>query len=176
MGLGNNGSKVLYSLKLPSRANVATIAVHLRQSEITSADPANHSASDRPVIYVDANNVINVVSRKAVDPVAHTANFLKEWSQEGFIVVPVCDGPRPQSKQQTNKSRAVRQKAKHKSVILRQDLRRIFQLCRHIQGNKVLAIHKNIFDKLMACNFGLIWCSNILEVRPAMCSSLLKVQ
>ena len=125
MGLGNNGSKVLYSLKLPSRANVATIAVHLRQSEITSADPANHSASDRPVIYVDANNVINVVSRKAVDPVAHTANFLKEWSQEGFIVVPVCDGPRPQSKQQTNKSRAVRQKAKHKSVILRQDLRRI---------------------------------------------------
>mmetsp|Transcript_2516 Transcript_2516/g.3779 ORF Transcript_2516/g.3779 Transcript_2516/m.3779 type:complete len:421 (-) Transcript_2516:23-1285(-) len=145
MGLGNNGSKVLYSLKLPSRANVATIAVHLRQSEITSADPANHSASDRPVIYVDANNVINVVSRKAVDPVAHTANFLKEWSQEGFIVVPVCDGPRPQSKQQTNKSRAVRQKAKHKSVILRQDLRRISQQLK--DGGVDAATRKRLEDE-----------------------------
>jgi len=121
MGLGNNGSSVLYNLKLQSRKDVATIAVHLRQSDIATAD----TMADRPVIYVDANNAINVVSRNTVNPVAHTAAFLKEWSREGFIVVPVCDGPRPQSKQQTNMSRAVRQKAKHNSVILRQDLRSI---------------------------------------------------
>ena len=122
MGLGSNGSKVLHYLVLESRKDVATIASYLRQSKTTTAD----TVADRPVIYVDANNVVNVASRNAVNRVAHTAAFLKEWAQEGLILVPVCDGPRPQSKQQTkHKSRAVRQKAKHNAVILRQDLRRI---------------------------------------------------
>lgn len=130
MGLGSNGSKVLHYLVLESRKDVATIASYLRQSKTTTAD----TVADRPVIYVDANNVVNVVSRNAVNRVAHTAAFLKEWAQEGLILVPVCDGPRPQSKQQTNKSRAVRQKAKHNAVILRQDLRRI---CRQLKEGGV---------------------------------------
>jgi hypothetical protein len=117
MGLGSNGKKVLYSLNLGTRANVATVAASLRRFDSASSE------GDRPIVYVDSNNVINVMSRKASDPVAHTANFLKEWAQEGLIIVPVCDGPRPQSKQQTNKSRAVRQKCKHDSFLLRQQLR-----------------------------------------------------
>ncbi len=125
MGLGTNGNLVLYSLKLSSRAELVTIATYLRQREITSADPTDQSVVDRPVIYVDANNIINVVGRKTVNPVATAANFLLEFAQEGLIIAPICDGTRPQSKQQTNKSRADRQKYKHKSVILRQDLRRI---------------------------------------------------
>ena len=130
MGLGSNGSKVLHYLVLESRKDVATIASYLRQSKTTTAD----TVADRPVIYVDANNVVNVVSRNAVKRVAHTAAFLKEWAQEGLILVPVCDGPRPQSKQQTNKSRAVRQKAKHNAVILRQDLQSI---CRQLKEGGV---------------------------------------
>ena len=117
MGLGSNGKKVLYSLNLGTRANVATVAASLRRFDSASSE------GDRPIVYVDSNNVINVMSRKASDPVAHTANFLKEWAQEGLIIVPVCDGPRPQSKQQTNKSRAVRQKCNHDSFLLRQQLR-----------------------------------------------------
>ena len=101
-----------------TRANVVTIAESLRRFESASSE------GDRPVVYVDSNNVINVMVRKASDPVAHTANFLKEWAQEGLIIVPAGDGPRPQqSKQQTYKSWAVRQKCKHDSILLRQQIR-----------------------------------------------------
>jgi hypothetical protein len=82
---------------------------------------------DCPVVYIDSNNVINIISRKASDPVAHTSTFLKERGQEGLIIVPVCDDHRPQSKHQTIKSQAMSQKRKHDSVLLSQQLRIISQ-------------------------------------------------
>ena len=112
MGLDGTGRQVLYQATKLTRVDVANIA------------RGAAAGQRRPMIDGDCNNFIHVASRNAMDPVAHTANTLKEWSLLGLIMSPVCDGDtRPQSKQQTNKNRATREKSKHDAVKGRQELR-----------------------------------------------------
>jgi hypothetical protein len=68
--------------------------------------------------------VINIVGRKAVDPVGAVANLLLAWALRGAVILPICDGlRRPQAKQATNKNRASRERSKNKAITGRQDLR-----------------------------------------------------
>ena len=118
MGLGSRGGDVLYFLE--NLTHVDVINYGWRMLHRTSSGTGTVG---RPVFDVDCNNVINVLG-SAADPVAATAGFLKDWAQYGVCVTPICDGDtRPQSKQQSNKSRSNRQRNKHNAVILRQELR-----------------------------------------------------
>ena len=63
-----------------------------------------------------------------MDPVSHAAAALKEWSRKGLVITPVCDGStRPQSKQQSNLNRAMREKSRCDAILARQQLRLLSQ-------------------------------------------------
>ena len=118
MGLGGKGKQVLYQCTGLSRVDIADIARGLVRND----------SAGRPVIDVDANNFICVQSRASVDPVSHAAAALKEWSRKGLVITPVCDGStRPQSKQQSNLNRAIREKSRCDAILARQQLRLLSQ-------------------------------------------------
>jgi hypothetical protein len=127
MGLGSNGKSVLFRVEGLTPREVAIVATrlfHQASNGISNNDMIDDNNVGRPVIFVDANNVFNKIGR--VNPVGHTAQFLKGFSEEGLILYPICDGKkRPQSKQQTNKNRSQRTKSKHNASIYRQELRNI---------------------------------------------------
>ena len=114
MGLGRNGKLVLYQCTGLTRVDVADIA---RGRQV------QRGSSGRPKIDVDANNFTHIQSRASVDPVAHAAAALREWSKLGLVITPVCDGDtRPQSKQQSNLNRARREKSRCDAILARQKL------------------------------------------------------
>ena len=90
---------------------------------ITRGRQVQRGSSGWPKIDVDANNFIHIQSRASVDPVAHAAAALKEWSKLGLVITPVCDGDtRPQSKQQSNLNRARREKSRCNAILAQQKL------------------------------------------------------
>ena len=121
MGFGSNGIKTIYTVDGIKRDDVVDIGNHLMRKS-----NAEVPSSARPKIVVDANNLIHKVGRKSMNPVNEVANHLIAWAQQGFIMIPVCDGDtRPISKQQSNKNYAKIVKSKHDAVINRQKLRDI---------------------------------------------------
>ena len=124
MGLGGKGKDVLHQRTGLTRVDVADVARGILAK-------VGDSTRGRPVIDVDCNNFIHVNSRNASDPVAHTANALKEWSRLGLEISPICDGKsRPKSKQQSHENEAKREKSRVDAVLARQELR---ELSRKIQ-------------------------------------------
>ena len=61
-------------MNLGTRANVGTIAASLSSSSSDLAE--DFVLGNSPVVYVDSNNVTNIMGRKALDPVARTANLI----------------------------------------------------------------------------------------------------
>ena len=47
---------------------------------------------------MDLNNVMNFVGKQKGDHVAMVANFLEEWAEYGFIIIPLVDGGTPAAK------------------------------------------------------------------------------
>ena len=67
-------------------------------------------------IAVDHNNDINVIGQYKADPVSAVANFLDEWAQNGFHMLPVVDGSTPCAKIAKIKHAATREKSRATAV------------------------------------------------------------
>jgi hypothetical protein len=119
---------VLYRLEELTHIDVVDIARLQAHSRPNGAI----NSSQRPVVDVDCNNIINVVGAKSDDPVQTTALFLKKWASFGLVVVPICDGTRrPTAKQATNRNRAIRVKAAHNAIVARQELQQLNNKLEH---------------------------------------------
>lgn len=107
MGFGSNGPKVLYYLSKMSRSDFIDAARALADNNDV-------------IIYADCNNVIHNVKSRAGDPVEEVAKELLEWAWLGAVIKPIYDGAgRPESKIQSHKSKAIREKKKAEVVIAR---------------------------------------------------------
>jgi hypothetical protein len=82
----------LEGLTPPEVSIIATRLFHQASNGISNNNMIDNNNLGRPVIFVDANNVINKIGRGSVNPVGHSAQFLKDFSAEGLILYPVCDG------------------------------------------------------------------------------------
>ena len=106
----NYGPDVHHRLSRLKRRHVRKIATGLAQDYGLST----------PAIDFDCSNV---AFKGGKNPV-WLAQFLVGWARLGLQVTPVCDAStRPQSKQASNKRRAVREKKRIKAAVLRAQLR-----------------------------------------------------
>ncbi|KAL9182228.1 hypothetical protein ACHAXT_012880 [Thalassiosira profunda] len=136
MGLGSCAAKVMPKLDRLTHIDVVDIGRGILHD--------SGSGSHIPTMDADCNNVINIVGRKALDPVNATAQHLKSWAQRGLIVTPICDGDRrPDAKQASNNNIATREKGRNKAITSRQELNAMNQrlkveLLNEEQRNKLL--------------------------------------
>ena len=117
---GSYGKDVLHLLAGLSRSQVCDIGMRKMKTMNIPLGTNQH----RPTIAVDCNNVIYHVGKKTGNPVAAVANFLEEWSNHGFVILPVVDGDTPNAKQASVDHIAKREKNRAKAVERRRELRR----------------------------------------------------
>ena len=117
---GTYGTRVLYLLEGLAKPDIYDIGVQ----KIRERQSINQETKQcQPTIAVDCNNVINVIGRYKADPVAAVANFLDEWAQHGFHMIPIVDGSTPCAKIATIKHIATREKNRVTAVEQRLRLR-----------------------------------------------------
>ena len=125
MGLQGNGKAVLYHLEGLTYVDVVDIGRH-RLAQ------CSNNTTQRPVIDIDMNNIINVVGQKSDDATGAGANCAMKWASYGAVAAPICDGTRrPIAKQASNKNRADRAKASNDAIITRQELQALNHKLEH---------------------------------------------
>ena len=117
---GGYGKEVLHLLAGLSRSQVCDIGMRKMKSMVIPSGANQH----RPHIAVDCNNVIYHMGKQKGNPVAAIANFLEEWGNHGFVIIPMVDGDTPNAKQVLVNHIAKREKNRAKAVERRCELRR----------------------------------------------------
>ena len=90
MGLGSQGKNVMHKIVGLSMYDIAEVAKGM----------ARDRGIETPTIVSDCSNMAYIY-KKSVSITLSLVNHFIKWVDTGLIVIPICDGNRPNSKQAT---------------------------------------------------------------------------